>query len=190
MDFADCHSGATAAAPGQLNPYKLGIDLFRYAEASGRDLFRLRKVHNDVSFIDELVDEEFARRSELFLYQRNARTGRMEVADRDWRAIKAQLLGQLASGGMPQIALVEADREGRGELLLEHRFDGRELQLDQAGETLRQLARLWGRPCHLETRSEGTPLRLSSDGEEVTSLELEASAGGAGSDEPEERRAS
>ena len=189
VDFADCHSGATAAAPGQLNPYKLGIDLFRFAEDQGRDLFRLRQVHNDVSFIDELVDEEFARRSELFLYQRNPRTGRMEVADRDWRAIKTQLLGQLASGGMPQIALVDADRDGRGELGLEHRFDGRELQLDQAGETLRQLARLWGRPCHLETRSEGTPLRLTSDGQEVTSVELEGQASDEAGGGDEERRA-
>jgi stage V sporulation protein R len=176
IDFADCHSGATAAQPGQLNPYKLGIELFRYAEESGRDLFQLRAVHNDVSFLDELVDEEFATRSELFLYSRNPRTGRREVTDRDWRAVKSQLLGQLASGGMPQIELVERDFGGAGELLLRHRFDGRELQLEQAGQTLQQLARLWKRRCHLETRSEGEALRLSSDGGDVSMLELAARA--------------
>ena len=172
IEFADCHSGATASAPGQLNPYKLGIELFRYAEESGRDLFQLRAIHNDVSFLDELVDEEFARRSSLFLYSRNPRTGRMEIADRDWRAIKSQLLGQLASGGLPQIELVDADLGGSSELLLRHRFDGRELQLEQAGATLQQLARLWKRRCHLETQSEGEALRLSSDGDEVSMLEL------------------
>jgi len=171
IDFADCHSGATATQPGQLNPYKLGIDLFRYAEDKGLDLFRLRAVHNDVSFIDRVVDEEFAQRSELFLYNRNQRTGRMEVADRDWRAIKTQLLAQMASGGAPVIELVERDYEGHGELLLRHVFDGRELQLDQAGETLKQLASLWKRPCHLATQSEGTPLRLTSDGLEVSRVE-------------------
>ncbi|MEL6716546.1 MAG: SpoVR family protein, partial [Planctomycetota bacterium] len=38
VDFADCHSGATSTAPGRLNPYKLGIDLFRHAERAGLDL--------------------------------------------------------------------------------------------------------------------------------------------------------
>ncbi len=171
VDFADCHSGATAARPGQLNPYKLGIDLFRHAEEQGQDLFRLRAVHNDVSFIDTLVDEEFARRSNLFLYERNPRTGRMEVANRDWRAIKDQLLASMAGGGAPQIELVEPDLEGRGELLLAHRYDGRELQLDQAGETLRVLAGLWGRPCHLTTFADGQHLRLVTDGGEVRRIE-------------------
>ena len=57
VDFADCHSSATATAPGRLNPYKLGIELFRYAEETGRDLMRLRRIHNDASFVDELVDD-------------------------------------------------------------------------------------------------------------------------------------
>ena len=171
VDFADCHSGATASQPGQLNPYKLGIDLFRYAVEKGMDLFRLRSVHNDVSFIDAVVDEGFARRSNLFLYHRNPRTGRMEIADRDWKPIKAQLLASMTGGGVPQIELSDADFEGRGELLLRHHFDGRELQLDQAGETLRQVAMLWKRPCHLATQAEGSPLRLSTDGKEVTRVE-------------------
>ena len=186
IDFADCHSGATASQPGQLNPYKLGIDLFRYAEDKGRDLFRLRAVHNDVSFIDALVDEEFARRSNLFLYDRNPRTGRMEVADRDWVAIKTQLLASMAGGGVPQIELVEPDYEGRGELLLVHRYDGRELQLDQAGETLKGIARIWKRPCHLLTEAEGETLRLTSDGLQVKRVETAEKASPEGpAQEPE-----
>ena len=70
VEFADCHSGATATGPGQLNPYKLGIELFRYAELRGDDLMRLRKMHNDVSFIDEVVDEAFAAQNQLFVYRR------------------------------------------------------------------------------------------------------------------------
>jgi stage V sporulation protein R len=171
VDFADCHSGATASQPGQLNPYKLGIDLFRYADDKGMDLFKLRSLHNDVSFIDALVDEEFAQRSDLFLYNRNPRTGKMEVADRDWRPIKSQLLASMAGGGVPQIELLDADYGGRGELLLAHRFDGRELQLDQAGETLKQVALLWKRDCHLLSESEGIALRLSTDGVEVKRIE-------------------
>ena len=62
LDFADCHSAATLSVPGQLNPYKLGIELYRHAEAIGQDIFQLRRVHNDVSLVHKLVDEEFAER--------------------------------------------------------------------------------------------------------------------------------
>ena len=113
VDFADCHAGATAVAPGQINPYKLGVELFRHAEYKGHDLFRLRRVHNDVSFIDEVIDEEFAETNQLFFYRRNARTGRAEVADRDWRGIKEQLLRELSWCGAPRIELVSADEQGQ-----------------------------------------------------------------------------
>ncbi len=187
VEFADCHSGATAAAPGQLNPYKFGIELFRYAERKGRDLFQLRRIHNDTSFVDELVDEEFAHEHQLFLYSRNPRSGKMEVEDRDWRKIKEQLLLGLTWGGMPQIELVDADGEGGGELVLRHRHDGRDLQLAMAGETLKSLARLWGRPVHLLTLEEGQGRRLTSDGEEVRMVDTAEGGEGPAADEPRAR---
>ncbi|MBK7877937.1 MAG: SpoVR family protein [Planctomycetes bacterium] len=167
VDFADCHSGATASATGQLNPYKLGIDLYRHAEEKGYDLFRLRRAHNDTSFLDELVDEEFARTSQLFLYGKNARTGRTEVLDRDWREIKEKLLQDLAWGGLPQIELIDADHEGRGELLLLHKHDGRDLQLAHAADTLKNVARLWKKNVHLVTLEEGQGKQLTCDGETI-----------------------
>ena len=45
-----------------MNPYKLGIEAFRRAEAMGDDIFRLRRVHNDVTMFHKLVDEEFVDR--------------------------------------------------------------------------------------------------------------------------------
>jgi stage V sporulation protein R len=172
VDFADCHSGATQPQPGQLNPYKLGIELFRHAERKGLDIFRLRRVHNDATFLDELCDEDFARRQQLFLFGRNTRTGRTEVVGRDFQKVREKLLGELAWGGLPRIELVEADHAGRGELMLVHHHDGRDLELAAAGETLKSLARLWQKPAHLTTREDGQPRRLSSDGEGVRSVEL------------------
>jgi stage V sporulation protein R len=172
VDFADCHSGATAAVPGQLNPYKLGIELFRYAEEKGLDIFQLRKIHNDASFIDALVDEEFAARCSLFVYDRNPKSGVLEVADRGWEEVKSRLLQGLSWGGAPRIELLDDDHEGRGELLLRHHFEGRELDLAEAGEVLKHLARLWRRPVHLLT-TERTQTRLvTSDGEEIQSVEV------------------
>ena len=176
VDFADCHSGATAAAPGQLNPYKLGIELWRHAEQRGLDLFRLRRMHNDASFLDAIADEEFAEHSSLFVYGKNSRTGRTEVIERDWKTVKEKLLQELSWGGLPRIELVEDDHEGRGELALQHHHDGRDLELAAAGETLKSLAQLWKKPVHLFTLEEGAPRHLSSDGKEVRLSEPPASA--------------
>jgi stage V sporulation protein R len=174
VDFADCHSGATAAVPGQLNPYKLGIDLYRTAERKGMDLFRLRRIHNDASFVDELLDEEFAEKSELFVYGRNGRTGRTEVLERSFKEVKEKLLQELAWGGLPQIELMDADFEGRGEIHLVHHHDGRDLELASAGETLKGIAEVWGRPAHLSTQEEGQGRRLTSDGKQVKVAEFQA----------------
>ncbi|MAE29244.1 MAG: SpoVR family protein [Planctomycetes bacterium] len=169
IDFADCHAGATASQPGRVNPYKLGIELYRHAERVGLDLFRLRATHNDVSFIDAVVDEEFAERHGMFVYETNPRTGRQEIADRDWRRVKDQLLGDMAWGGVPQIDVIEED--GDGALQLRHRHLGRDLQLEQAGSTLAHISTLWGGPAHLLTEEGGEGRRIIADEEGVRVLE-------------------
>jgi stage V sporulation protein R len=178
VDFADCHSGATAAAGGQINPYKLGIEIYRTAEERGLDIFRLRRIHNDATIIDEIVDEEFARRNSLFVYGKNGRTGRTEVVERDWEAVKERLLLDLAWGGLPRIEVIDEDHEGRGELLLQHHHDGRDLQLAHAGETLEHVARVWKKPVHLLTQEEGSGRKLTSDGRGFQSTEFQLEGAG------------
>ena len=90
------------------------------------------------------------------------------------RAISEQ---GLESAGTPRIELAEVDYGGRGELLLRHHFDGRELQLDQAGELLLQLSSLWGRAVHLVTREDDQGRRLTAEGGEVRMLEVPGAGG-------------
>ncbi len=182
VDFADCHSAATVRSPGRINPYKLGIELFRYAEEKGEDIFRLRRVHNDASLIDELVDEEFVEREQLFLYGKNPRSARVELLERDWKKVKDRLLSDLSWGGLPQIELVTADGE-RGALELLHHHDGRDLELAQARETLLRLAAIWKAPVELVTREENEGRRLVCDKDEVEIHDIEAPEGGATPDE-------
>ena len=130
-------------------------------------MFRLRRVHNDASFVDEIVDEEFVARHALFLFGKNGRTGRHEVESREFKSVKERLLQDLSWGGLPRIELVDDDHAGRGELVLRHHHDGRDLQLSHAAETLKSVARLWGSSAHLETREEQTARWIWSDGVEV-----------------------
>jgi len=164
LDFADCHSAATASGPGTLNPYKLGLELFRHAEHQGEDVFRLRCVHNDVSLIHKLVDEEFAERFLRPCLPRPAGEG----TPPDWKAVKSWCLQQLSWGGLPQIELVSADGDGKGELVLVHHHDGRDLSLARAQATLLNLAALWRRPVVLHTLVERQGRKLvARDGEVV-----------------------
>jgi len=194
IDFAERHAGAMAVQPGQINPYKLGIELFRdieerwnkgrfgkeYEECDdlavkrswdtglrqGREkIFEVRRIYNDVTFIDEFLTPEFCDEYRLFTYEFNPKTGRREISGRDYREIKDKLLHSLANGGQPVIEVVDGNFRNRGELVLGHRHDGLDLDLAQARETLRHLHRLWTRPVHIETIVDDRPRRLSFDGE-------------------------
>lgn len=151
--FAGAHARATAAAPGDLNPYRLGLELLRHAAAQGRDLFALRAWHRDDTLAEELLDEEFALGSELV----RARAG-AEPVRTAWREVKRSLLLSLRDGGRPCL-----HHEVRGEeLVLAHEHDGRDLQLDEAALVLAALESLWRAPVHLRTLRAGEPVQLTA----------------------------
>jgi len=203
IDFADHHSSTLAVHPGQLNPYKLGYELFHDIERrwdSGRfgkdyeecddiakraswdrhtgqgleKIFQVRAIYNDMTFVDEFLTEEFCREQKLFTYSLNERNNRYEVADRGFAAVKEKLLFSLTNMGHPHIAVADANYDNRGELLLKHSFDGLELRRDFATATLEALQRIWSRPVHLETVAQQAPLLLSYDGTRHTERALTA----------------
>jgi stage V sporulation protein R len=78
--------------------------------------------------------------------------------------VKQQLLSSLTNLGRPLIAVRDGNYRNRGELFLGHDYNGVELQMDYARDTLSNLHRLWTRPVHLETVLEDTVTVLSFDG--------------------------
>jgi stage V sporulation protein R len=205
IDFADHHSSTLAVHPGQLNPYKLGYELFcdierrwntgrfgkEYDECddiakraawdrgTGQGLekiFQVRAIYNDMTFIDEFLTEEFCREQKLFTYSLNERNNRYEVADRNFAAVKEKLLFSLTNMGNPRIAVADANYDNRGELLLRHGVDGLELRRDYACATLEALQRIWTRPVHLETVGAQAPLLLTYDGTRHAERALTADA--------------
>jgi stage V sporulation protein R len=204
ITYADHHSGTLGTRPGQINPYKLGLELFRDIEdrwnrgkfgleyercddyetrrrwdkglMKGRDkIFEVRKIYNDVSFVDEFLTEEFAEDQKLFVYGLNRRTGRYEIVDRDYRKVKEQLLWALTNFGQPVISVVDANHKNRGELYLYHEWRGVDLQFQTALETLKRLQSLWKRPVHLETKEGGKGKLLSFDGKEASMEDIQGS---------------
>ena len=208
VHYCDAHSGTLATRPGQINPYKLGVELFRHVEnrwsrgkfgleyemspdletrrawnrppkegdKAGRDkIFQVRHVHNDVSFVDEFVDEEFAEDQKLFVWGYDQQNGRYVIVDRDYTKVKRQLLDSITNFGQPIIYVVDANHANRGELYLFHDWVGADLQFESAMQTLRYIHAMWKRPVHLETREEGQPKLISFDGEEARMHDVSAS---------------
>lgn len=196
IDYADHHSATVALYhPGQLNPYKLGMELLRdieerwnkgrfgkeYEECTdmrerknwdkklglGREkVFEVRSLYNDVMFIDEFLTPEFAAEHKMFVYAFNVSADQYEIVTREFEKIKKQLLFALTNIGYPIVHVVDANDKGRGELMLKHAHEGVDLKIDWAKETLKALQRLWKHPVHIDTLLEGVPKILSFDGEE------------------------
>ncbi len=197
IDYADHHSGTMATQPGRLNPYKLGIELLRdieerwdkgqfgpeYDECDDHEarrkwdrglglgrakIFEVRKIHNDVTFIDTFLTPDFCRRYKLFSYKHNDQNEIYEIESREFRKIKERLLFGLTNFGQPIIRVKEGNYRNRGELYLQNEHFGVDLKLDHAQDTLRHLNRLWGRPVHIETSVDGRSTLLSFDGTDQT----------------------
>jgi stage V sporulation protein R len=84
------------------------------------------------------------------------------------------MLFSLTNFGDPFIFVEDSNHENRGELLLRHRHEGTDLQIDHARSTLSALGRIWRRPVTLLTVVEGKQKMFRFDGREHTEKSLAA----------------
>ncbi len=202
ISFADLHSGVVATSGGRLNPYKLGLELLRdiedrwnkgkfgkeYEECDdiqlkrswdrqlglGRQkIFEVRRLYNDVTFIDEFLTPEFVMEQKLFTFRYNRDTDLYEIASREFKEVKEKLLFRLTNFGQPVIMVEDGNYGNRGELYLRHRHEGVDLKMDYARETMRNLYKIWTRPVHLETVIDEKRRLLSFDGRDFSERRLD-----------------
>ncbi|MCG3172538.1 MAG: hypothetical protein GMKNLPBB_00692 [Myxococcota bacterium] len=195
IDYACTHAGTMSTAGGRLNPYKLGIELFRHIEErwdrgqfgkewldcddyvarqnwdkklglGRKKIFEVRKIHNDITFIDEFLTEDFAREQKLFSFSFNNDRSRWEIESREFKQVKQRLLQQLTNAGRPFIFVEDANFENRGELLLNHKWEGVDLDPGYARDTLRNIFQIWRRPVNLHSRTEEHGVLLTFNGRE------------------------
>ena len=192
IDYADACAGVLATGPGRLNPYKLGLELLRNIEmrwnqgqfgkeweecdslAAKRDwdlrlglgrkkIFEVRKLYNDVAFIDEFFTLEFCLEQKFYSFAFNERSGNWEIMTREFKKVKDQLLKALTNRGQPFIYVEDGNFNNRGELLLRHSHEGVDLDLGQGRDTLHNLFRVWTRPVSILTRVDGKSKLLRWD---------------------------
>jgi len=195
IDYADHHSGTVHMPPGNFNPYKIGVEMFRDIEdrwnkgrfgkeydeldaIGGKDrfdanlnqgrakIFEVRRIYNDVNFIEEFLTDELIDRLKLYQYRRDPQTGELRIVSRDYRRIRETLLYQLTNMGKPFIYVVDGNYRNAGELYLAHRHNGLDMEIKWGVETLKNLQRLWGRPVHLQARIDDDLMLFSFDGKQ------------------------
>jgi stage V sporulation protein R len=184
IDYAEANAGVLGTSPGRLNPYKLGVELFRNIEdrwnkgqfgkewnecdsmdqkrnwdrrtGLGRQrIMEVRKLYNDITFIDEFFTLEFCVEQKFYSFGFSERSGNWEIMSREFKKVKDQLLRMLTNRGQPVIVVEDGNFDNKSELLLRHVHEGIDLDGSQARDTLRNASKLWTRPVSLLTKVEG-----------------------------------
>ncbi|NGM71171.1 AbrB family transcriptional regulator [Natronolimnobius sp. AArcel1] len=114
-------------------------------------MYDVRESHNDVTFLDEFLTEEFITENNYFTYEHSKATGQFHVASDAAEDVKKKLLLQFTNFGKPTIAVYDGNYNNANELLLGHQYNGVMLDLGQARETIKRIFELWGRPVNLLT---------------------------------------
>jgi len=195
IEYAERNAGVMESSSGRLNPYKLGVALYRNIEErwdrgqfgkewedcdslverqawdrrtglGRKKIFEVRALYNDVTFIDEFLTPEFVADQKLYAFGYNQRNDRFEIETRQFNEVKNKLLFSLTNAGQPFIRVTDKNHENRGELLLEHDHQGADLKLDWARDVLQALERIWRRPVEFHTIAENKPVLLRYDGKE------------------------
>jgi stage V sporulation protein R len=137
-------------------------------------VFEVRRVYNDVTFIDDFLTEDLADRLRLYHYRYDPATRRMVVVDRDFAKIKQQILFALTNHGQPYIYVVDGNYRNRGELYLAHRHAGADLDIRFAVETLKNVQQIWRRPVHLQAQINDEMVLFSFDGQQSQQQKIHA----------------
>lgn len=177
-DIADHNAGTLAMSGGRINPYTVGVAIFRDIERrwnkgqhgdawenienrkarreyddksmKGKEkIFEVRRLYKDVQFIDTFLTPELCEELKLFQFKDDG-SGMYRISSREFQTIKDQLIDMLQNGGRPIIDVRNGNHQNNDELLLKHNFSY-ELDVEEAKYTLKNLLKLWGKTVHLDT---------------------------------------
>lgn len=197
VDYAERNAGVMATSGNNLNPYKLGVELYRNVEdrwnrgqfgkewdecddydarrhwdrrtGLGREkIFEVRKLYTDVTFVAEYLTPDFVAQQKMYAFGFNDRNGRYEIETRQFEQVKKRLISQLTNAGNPVIRVLDANHGNRGELLMGHDHQGVDLRLDWAQEVMNSVSRVWKRPVEIHTVVDKKPTTLRFDNGEYT----------------------
>lgn len=169
LEFLQRHNLVVRPHTGRINPYFLGFKLFTYlAELPDGQtkIMEARALERDQSFLRRYLTRELCEELKLFTYTvKGDSLVVKEVADDSgWQTIRNDLIMNVGLAAIPQINPKGVEK---GTLSLEHVFDGRELELNYAKETLKYVVDLWGGRIELTTMLNGRTTVIICDTDKI-----------------------
>ncbi len=175
MDFIRSHNQVIRPHIGGLNPYHMGYVMFsKLAGSDGHkidfkidpEIFSIRQIERDSSFIRRYLTRDLAIELHLFEYEaKNKKTVVSEIPDEaGWEKVRETLISNIGMNGIPVIKVKDIDRSNQ--LRLIHEFDERELDLNYVEKTMEHIYKLWKNPVLLETYLEHTKVYCRYDEDE------------------------
>jgi stage V sporulation protein R len=156
FEFLKRHNDVVAPMLGGLNPYYVGFRVLEDIERRyGRDkIFEVRAIERDNSFLRKYLTEELCVELNLFQYAKKGFDFVVdEVSDENgWKKIRDTIASNCGVGSIPYIRVIDLNKRDNT-LTLEHVFDGRELDIVYAKETLKYVQELWGYKVVLLTKN-------------------------------------
>lgn len=168
FEFLKRHNQLVKPYEGRINPYFLGFkifeDIYEKNQASPGKIFEVREIERDASFVRRYLTSELCRELKLYEYKKDGNEYVVtEVADEaGWIKIRNNIADYCGLGNFPIIKAEDWNQKDNT-LLLEHIYDGRELDMTHTKETLKHLADLWDGRIMLNTRSDDNKMTILCD---------------------------
>jgi stage V sporulation protein R len=166
LEFIKRHNDVIAPGIGSINPYFIGFKIFSflYEKYGIEKIFEVRKLDRDESFIRRYLTEDLCRELNLFKYAKEAdKYVIKDVADKSgWINIRNTLSSSCGMGSVPVIKVVDMSSYDKS-LIIEHVYDGRELNATYAEQTLKYIYELWGHRVVLKTKDEEGDINIICD---------------------------
>src|SRR5262249_53610690 len=142
LEFSRMHASVLSPSRRQINPYFVGMKMFEDIERRfGMErAMEVRELDSDASFLRNYLTEELVDELDLYVYRPQG--DQWVVVNKDWEKVRDTLVRGLTNFGQPYIAVEDSDYQDNGELLLQHAFEGQELDMQYAQRTLEQVFRL------------------------------------------------
>ncbi|MDS0526878.1 SpoVR family protein [Clostridium sp. SHJSY1] len=175
IEFLKRHNDVVAPMIGGLNPYYIGFKIFQDLEKryGRKKIFEVREIERDASFIRRYLTRELCEDLNLFQYgKRSFDYVIQEVSDEyGWEEIRDNLSFNSGLGMIPYIRVIDLNKKNNT-LVLEHVYDGRELELVYAKETLKHIQGLWGHTVKLISKSkDGKGFTINCEEGKITILD-------------------
>lgn len=154
LEFIKRHNDVITPSSGHINPYYLGFKIYndlvsKYGE---KKIFEVRLLERDESFIRRYLTKELCEECNLFEYSKKENDYIIdEVSDEEgWIKIRDTLSSSCGMGSVPDIRVSDMSLKDKT-LLLQHVYDGKELNIHYAEATIKYILDLWGHKVMLKT---------------------------------------